>query len=347
MQEPYLSIILTSRNDDYAGGMLPRLQICIDSVLEQSERFQLELELIIVDWNPPSEKPSLRAALDWSKIGDNTSVRVIEVPAFIHQQLNFGDKLPFLAHTARNVGIRRAKGKFVLVTATDILFSDEVIAFLAAKKLDSDKNYRISRHDVPAIVIEKNTVSERLNFCKKNINYIYAPPKKGLYGLPKVHFYAAGDFVLLSKENCFKLRGIPEEKEYHSAHFDTVFCYMMEAIGVKEEMLTEPMKIYHMDHESFWESNWILRVERLSILPAFIRFRLVRLLYLILQPKNGLDKKGIPYIEVKKRSGRRVLKKILTDIVHKKMPTAYNDTSWGLGAYTLPLYDIIPAKEPT
>ena len=344
MEKPYLSVVLTSRNDDYAGGMLPRLQICVDSLLEQAERHELELELILVDWNPLADKAPLKDALVWSKAGSYSTVRVIEVPPAIHQQLRFSDKLPFLAHTARNVGIRRARGKFVLVTATDILFSEELIAYLASKQLREDRNYRVSRHDVPDSVIQINSLEERLEFCAKNFGRVFRLAEESMYGLPLLHTYASGDFVLLSKDNYVKLHGIPEEREFHSILFDTIFCYMMYASDIKEEILSDPHRIYHMDHDSFTDAdiNWIQKsIQHIPLLSQRRRNQLSWLAGKMTGQRSSLDRLGVPYIN---KYGGRILKRTLTDIVHKKVPAAYNDESWGLGQHTLPESMIVCAK---
>ena len=35
---PYLSVVIASRNDDYAGGMLGRLQVSLNAFIEQIDR---------------------------------------------------------------------------------------------------------------------------------------------------------------------------------------------------------------------------------------------------------------------------------------------------------------------
>ena len=48
---------------------------------------------------------------------------------------------------AKNVGIRRARGQFILATNIDILFSDELAEYLATRRLEHGRMYRIDRHD--------------------------------------------------------------------------------------------------------------------------------------------------------------------------------------------------------
>jgi hypothetical protein len=70
---------------------------------------------------------------------------------------------------AKNVGIRRARGRFVLATNIDVLFSDELIQLLANRGLNEDAMYRIDRHDAPASVPPQATIQQQLEFCRKNV----------------------------------------------------------------------------------------------------------------------------------------------------------------------------------
>jgi hypothetical protein len=63
-------------------------------------------------------------------------VRFIQVPPEIHRKFRHADHLPLYQMIAKNVGIRRARGRFILVTNIDILFSDELVSFLAKGLLD-------------------------------------------------------------------------------------------------------------------------------------------------------------------------------------------------------------------
>ena len=66
----------------------------------------------------------------------------------------------------KNAGIRRARGEFILATNIDILFSSELMEFLAARRLDRDRMYRIDRHDVESEVPENGSVEEQLEYCR-------------------------------------------------------------------------------------------------------------------------------------------------------------------------------------
>src|SRR3984893_17987121 len=65
--DPKLSIVATTRNDDHGGNQLARTQLFVDGLAEQSLRFKLPIELLMVEWNPPVDKPPLAEALSWPR----------------------------------------------------------------------------------------------------------------------------------------------------------------------------------------------------------------------------------------------------------------------------------------
>ena len=114
----------------------------------QARRFRLETELVLVEWNPPADRPPLRDAFRWPIDNPWCEVRIVTVPAEQHARYGYGDRLPLLQMIAKNVGVRRARGEFVLSTNVDILFSDELFSFLAQRRLQCDVVYRCDRVDV-------------------------------------------------------------------------------------------------------------------------------------------------------------------------------------------------------
>jgi hypothetical protein len=68
----------------------------------------------------------------------------------------------------KNVGIRRARGRFLLATNIDILFNDELMRFLKAGRLQQGKIYRIDRTDVETNVPVDASVVEQLAYCRSH-----------------------------------------------------------------------------------------------------------------------------------------------------------------------------------
>src|SRR5215472_11823915 len=122
MPQPYLSLVVTGRNDDHGGNLLGRMQAFVNGWLNQARAHGLDSELIIVEWNPPPDRPRLAEALRWPEDFGPCVVRIIEVPAELHARYPHGNVLPLYQMIGKNVGIRRARGRFVLATNIDILF---------------------------------------------------------------------------------------------------------------------------------------------------------------------------------------------------------------------------------
>ncbi|MCG8613853.1 MAG: hypothetical protein MI864_25360, partial [Pseudomonadales bacterium] len=118
-----LSIVTITRNDDHVERMQERTQAFIDSLYWLSEHYAKPVELIIVEWNPPSDRKPLGAQFKFRKKHPYLSIIIITVPSEIHQNYQLADDLPLYQMIGKNVGIRRARGKFVLATNIDVLLS--------------------------------------------------------------------------------------------------------------------------------------------------------------------------------------------------------------------------------
>src|SRR5579864_5105979 len=158
---PYLSLVVTARNDDHGGSLLHRMQAFVNGWIGQCKRHGLSSELIVVEWNPPEDRPPLMHALEWPANTSPCDVRFIEVPREAHRQYRHAEAMPLYQMIAKNVGIRRARGRFVLATNIDILFSDELVRYLAEGHLERGRMYRIDRHDVMSGVPVHGTVEEQ------------------------------------------------------------------------------------------------------------------------------------------------------------------------------------------
>lgn len=168
-EHPYLSVVVTARNDDHGGNMLGRMQIFVTALIAQAKRYNLASELIIVEWNPPEGRPSLKEALEWPSGLGPCRVRFITVPPALHARHRHSEALPLFQMIAKNVGIRRARGRFVLATNIDILMSDELAQYLAQEKLEMGRMYRVDRHDVMSDVPAGKPVDEQLAYCRSHL----------------------------------------------------------------------------------------------------------------------------------------------------------------------------------
>lgn len=349
-REPYLSLVIFSRNDEHGGNMLERMRVSISGLLEQIEKYCIESELILVDWNPPSDKPLLKEIIKWPQKLRYCTIRVIEVAPSIHQRYKYSDKIAMNAVVAENCGIRRARGKFILPCMTDLLHSDELMSFIASKNLKENERYRADRCDVNRNVLQQNTLKEQLEYCKKNIIKIHRhQPYYGREGLPDLHTDAAGDFQLMSRDFWHLLRGY-READLGLTYIDGFLSYASWAAGVKEVILKSPICIYHIDHDGGFR-DW-MKVSRppfeklLSFffnplrpfLPMVISKKIVFLYHKIIAKRSKSYAYGIPildYVEYLNLS---------RDIIAGKRSYIFNDENWGLGEEKLPEFVIKRAE---
>jgi len=68
-----------------------------------------------------------------------------------------------------------------------------------------------------------------------------------------LHTNGCGDFTMLAREHWFDLRGYAE-MDLFSMNLDSLFCFAAHYGGACEQVLSDPMRIYHIEHGS--GSGW-------------------------------------------------------------------------------------------
>lgn len=185
--EPYLSVVATARNDNHGGDLNRRMQIFVGALVAQCERHGVDAELVLVDWNPPANRVPLAEVLQWPDDSTRCCIRVVQVPHELHAKLDHSGRLPLFQMIAKNVGIRRARGRFVLATNVDLLFSDELMSFIAERRLQSGFVYRTDRYDVRSDIELGAPVEEQLADCRANLIRICR--REGTYEMETGRFY--------------------------------------------------------------------------------------------------------------------------------------------------------------
>ncbi|MGE5295068.1 MAG: glycosyltransferase, partial [Solirubrobacterales bacterium] len=268
---PYLSFVVTTRNDNHGGDQLQRFQSFLDHLGRMCGKHRLAAELIVVEWNPDPDRPCLADAMRWP---DPTAldVRIITVPASIHAGYRNADKFPLFQMIAKNVGVRRARGEFVLATNIDLLFSDELIAWLARRELRADCFYRIDRHDIGETSIPQGLSAEEvLDFCARHVVRVHAQRGTHRWGEPpraedpqRLHTNACGDFTLMARAQWERLKGYPEY-ELWSIHVDGLLIHAAHVAGLRQTILRDPLRMYHIEHGLGWAVTRDTVAERPSL----------------------------------------------------------------------------------
>lgn len=266
--KPYISFIVTGRNDDYGHRFLYRIQRFTDNLVYLCEKCELPAELIFVEWNPPKDKERLYQALKVKKERKFIKIRFMEVSKEIHDKVKTSDRMPLLEFPGKNAGIRRAKGEFIVITNPDIIFSEKMIKFFSKKQLKKDIFYRADRCDLFVDIPTELKTEDIEKFCKDNWNFCWSPTfgryhrgTKLISDIPRLfirtgakmtkgraylryHGGAPGDFTLLSKESWINFRGFPEINVHGG--MDGYTSIMAVASGNKLKTLKE--RTYHQSH---------------------------------------------------------------------------------------------------
>lgn len=322
-----ISFVVSARNDLHGGNFLSRFRTFARALALQADRFRLRSELVVVEWNPPAERPRLKDAFEWPSDSTGLSIRIIEVSPSLHKRYLHSGQLPLYQMIAKNVGIRRSHGDFVLATTADLLFSNELVQFLASGDLDPEVLYRVDRYDVAPDIPESASIDHQLMFCRQHVIRVltccqmlegeslakHMTPVSGEmkplefhyeHPYPHLHTWASGDFTLLAREKWLQLRGYPEFDMY-SLHLDSLLLHMTHVSGIRELILPDPMRIYHIDHGSSEAKERHSLVDRL---------------------RAG----GVPVMEWED------CESLIMQMYREKNPIVFNGEDWGLASESLP-----------
>jgi len=138
---PYVSFVTYGRNDAYTPSYVRRVNRAMACLARQLESAGIDGEIIIADWNPPAGRPHLIDILDVPSHLRHVSIRGIVVEPEHHLAFAGAAERAIHAGEAANVGLRRARGRFVTPKASDTFFSPQAIATLARRDLDEGTPY--------------------------------------------------------------------------------------------------------------------------------------------------------------------------------------------------------------
>ncbi|MEO0038081.1 MAG: hypothetical protein RIQ59_1292 [Bacteroidota bacterium] len=305
-EKPLISFVLAGRNDNYGGDFKSRLQRCVSTLYNQLQKFGVPSEIIFVNYNPLSEN-KVEQFISWPKSNDLTTVKIITVAPDVH--LNFiknhnVKNIPVLEYPAKNVGIRRAKGEFVLAMNPDIII-DEAF-YKDVFRLNKACYYRCNRFDFH--MDEKQDLQEDIityakkHVCKVWVKAISKEIKTGSYSQSKFclillsqkleiirygilrafnflwskklhpkaenkfHCNVSGDFMLMHSDNWNALMCYKEDSNL-ALHIDALMVVQAATLGLKEIVLKYP--IYHQEHARRFDAT----IENAEFRDAYLMFQ--------------------------------------------------------------------------
>ena len=247
--EPYISFVLWGRNDNYGGNLVHKLELSLNFLIDQLTEYELDAEIVFVEWNPPRGVVLLRKVLRLRR-SEGVALRFITVPGRFHRRLRHWNRMPG-AIAASNTGIRRARGQFVVMRVCDVFYSEELVQFLARRELRTDRVYRLNRVDVPADVLDA-PVDDRQTFLDRCVasDFVEHFEIKRPYvpGGLSLHTNGCGDFLLASRRSWELVRGNMETGT--TVHFDTdgLALYALVASGLEQELLPSTHRVFKVRH---------------------------------------------------------------------------------------------------
>lgn len=215
-----LSIVFGGRNDNYGGNFTERTLLALNRNLAEAQKYEVDLEWIWVEWNPPNEN---YLAYLLAPLG----VTCYVVSPAIHARVVKG-ALVWHEGFDRNVGYRRAKGDWLLGTNPDVVFSPPIWEFWQRGEFDRETLYRAERHDLGC-----QYFSEPFPVMRAHVILKHRMSNPEMTN-------ACGDFAMFS--NTYGL-GYNEAIDFTGVHMDSNFMFNWPH---KFELLTGP--VYKADH---------------------------------------------------------------------------------------------------
>lgn len=238
---PYVSIVITGRNDGHGGDFVTRFLATLRFNHTELTNRGIPHEFVLVEWAPLPAMPLLSDLVDECCTPTvATAVHTIVVDAAYQAALTQNPRLRYHEYLAKNAGIRRARGEYVLTTNCDVFLGRHVLERLERRALEPEVVYRAARWDL-ASTIEVNGVDWNCLEDPVNLVQIGRPLR------PPYYAGGAGDFIALDRAAFERVGGFNEVYRVARAGIDRNFLVHAVASGLRIVDIGGP--VYHVDHD--------------------------------------------------------------------------------------------------
>jgi hypothetical protein len=235
-----VSIVLTGRNDNHNGDFNRRAEFAIRHNAALLKAYGVDVEWIWIEWNPLPNTPLFAEILkSWI-----APLRAYVVPPALHRNLCDNPHIGVMQFLAKNVGIRRARGEWILSMNADTYLTEEVV--------------RGMKHDLK---VQTLYLATRVDFDSRHLTEEPSSyPIQGLEQRTVIRvseirlpngFGSAGDFTLMHRDFFLKSQGHYEGIRFSNNHLDTLLGRQVLALGGTCQILGQ---VFHADHADSWNN---------------------------------------------------------------------------------------------
>ena len=237
---PLVSVVLTGRNDGYGGDFVGRFIRTLRFNHQHLRERGVPHEFVFIEWAPRSGVPLLAEVVlgEVPELDPGVCSWFVVDPAY-QSALSLNPRLEYMEFAAKNVGIRRASGRFILTSNCDVVLGREVLERFAKAELDDGTIYRAVRLDLK-LGADYGDLSWDVLEDGRNVD-----GRVGRLTLPLMAG-GAGDFILADRLTYLRLQGFNEVYRLTRFGLDANFLVKAHSAGVPIEDIGGP--VYHINH---------------------------------------------------------------------------------------------------
>jgi len=243
-----ITAVIVSRNDNYGGRLNERATYCLNSAIGTYD------EVIYVDWNSPTHS-LLYDIRDDINFKGNLKHFVISPEIATILTNHDPDAQKCCEVLARNIGIRRAEGDWIVSTNIDIIHPRRDDLNNLIPELSPETFYTISRRHTDWNIINKFdnwAYSEVKEYWRDVRNYLIQNSEERHFDESTIKgddysiINCCGDYQLASREVWYEIRGF-EEALIYSLFADTNVQKKAVMHGFGLKALYNPA-LFHIEH---------------------------------------------------------------------------------------------------
>ncbi len=242
---PFLSIVVTGRNDGHGGDFNGRFLRTLAFNHDRLREHGIAHEMVLVEWAPPADRPRLTDLVRESLPHVSPVLTSYLVDPRYQDACSLNARLTYMEFLAKNIGIRRARGQVILSTNADIYLGSGVVKTLAAGGLEPRTVYRATRTDVKLGADVSHVHWDLLEDPRNHTTYKTIQPP--------LYSGGSGDFILLQRDGFHALRVFNEVYRLTRIGLDVNFLVKAYASGFRIADIGSA--VYHTSHVGSYRTS--------------------------------------------------------------------------------------------